>query len=180
MPAPTRANAATSALVVPAPTRAGAATSALVVPAPTRANAATSSPWTRPFQIAGPFSRDVIPARIAFSSSGEATIAFGVFDEDFPSVSEARIVVRSPAGQLARGRRVPGADQVLDLAYDGPTLELLTGTSRTGHTCCATVRAVPFTHGGFGAGRTLATGLGGVTLGSLLALAGQRLLAAIG
>jgi hypothetical protein len=74
----------------------------------------------------------------------------------------------------------PGAEQVLSLAWRGRTLELLTGDSPAGQSCCSTAGVVPMTAGGrFGRPRTLVGGLGGATVGKLVVL-GRRMLAAIG
>ena len=35
-------------------------------------------------RLAGPYSLDVLPAQLAFSSSGQAAIGFGVQNEDAP------------------------------------------------------------------------------------------------
>jgi hypothetical protein len=135
--------------------------------------------WSRPFALAGPYAGDIAPAQVAFGPSGEATAAFALFDPDFPQRSEALVSVRAPNGKLARPRRVPNAQEVLALAYDGGALTLLTGTSASQFSCCGSARARTFGGGGFSRGRTLVRGLNGAALGALVALPGTRVLAAI-
>jgi hypothetical protein len=75
---------------------------------------------------------------------------------------------------------VPDAQLLLDLAYDGSGLSLLTGTSESGQACCSTVQTLSLLRDGrFGKASTLAGKLTGVTVGSLTSLAGNRLLATI-
>jgi hypothetical protein len=144
------------------------------------ASPASASSWGRPFRIAAPSSLDVIPAEIAFSTSGETAIAFGVQDADDPANSVALTAVRSASGREGSPRRVPGAQQILDLAFDGATLGMLVGTSPRGEPCCSSVQAVRSARdGALGSPRTLVGGLAGATLGRLVALPAGRLLAAI-
>jgi hypothetical protein len=125
-------------------------------------------------------SLDVLPAQIAFSPTDEAAVAFGLYDEDDPANSKALVVSRSPAGKLSGPRRVPAAKEVLDLAFTGSTLALLTGTSPARLGCCSSAQTVTLAAGAFGRPRTLIGGLAGATLGSMVALPGGRLLAAVG
>jgi hypothetical protein len=114
----------------------------------------------------------VLPARAAFSHNGQPAVAFGVEDANNPADSEA---FATPAARRTGPRAVPGAEEVLDLAFDGRRLELLTGAAPGGATCCASARVQPLT----GRSQTIVTGLSGAAAGRLLALPGGRLLAAI-
>jgi hypothetical protein len=144
--------------------------------------------WSSPFRLAPPATLDLLPSRIGFSSDGAAAVSFAVHDADNPSVSTAYVTLRSPAGRLSGPRRVAGAQEVLDLAWTPPparrpagtALELLTGTSPAGLSCCSSARLVRTRPGGgFGAPRTLIDGLTGATVARLLTLSDGRMLAAI-
>jgi hypothetical protein len=137
--------------------------------------------WGRPVRLSAPQSLDVVPAQIAFSPAGEAAIAFDVQDADDPSVSKAFVTVRSPSGVASGPRRISGALETLGIAFAGPTLELLTGSSPRGRPCCAVVRVVPSPSGQvrFGRATTIVRGLTGITDGSLETLTNGQLLAAI-
>ena len=76
-----------------------------------------------------PYSLDVLPAQLAFSSSGEAAIGFGVQNEDHPSTSQAYEMTRAPSGRTVKARPVASSRQALDLAYNGKDLSLLTGAA---------------------------------------------------
>ncbi len=134
------------------------------------ASPAGAAGWKHPFRIAGPVALDVVPVQLAFSAGGEAAIGYGVDDEDDPANSNAFAAKRSARGRLSGPRRIPGAQQVLALVYEGPTLELLTGTSPKTEPCCSSVSAVRTKDGGFGSRQTLLSGLAGATLGRLVAL----------
>jgi hypothetical protein len=140
---------------------------------------AAGAGWGTPFRLAQPQTTDLTPARIAFSPSGQAAVAFGTQDEDNPGVSAAFLAVRSPGGQLSAPRPIPGAEQVLDLAFSGPALELLTGTAASGLTCCDSVGVIPLSGSRFGPTRTLVSKLTGAALGRLAVLPQARLLAAV-
>jgi hypothetical protein len=136
--------------------------------------------WQRPFQFAAPGSLDTIPAQIGFSGAGAAAAAFGVQNVDDAALSDAFLTLRSAHGQVGAPARVPGAQQVLSLTFDGSSPELLTGTSPAGLPCCSAAQAIQVTSRGvFRRPRTLVSGLAGATLGQLLTLADGRLLAAI-
>ncbi len=137
--------------------------------------------WGRPVRLSAPQSLDVVPAQIAFSSGGEAAVAFDVQDEDDPSVSKPFVTIRSPSGATSGPRRISGALEALGIAFAGPTLELLTGSSPRGRACCAVVRVVgsPSGQAKFGRATTLVRGLTGITDGSLEPLTNGQLLAAI-
>jgi hypothetical protein len=143
------------------------------------ARAARAGGWSRPFTLAGPYRDDILPARIAFSPAGEAAVAFGVVNEDAPQVSAAFLTTRSPDGRLAKPRRVPRAQQILDLAYAGAALQLLAGNSSARFSCCSGARTVTFAGGRFGGARLLIGGLDGAALGNLVTLPAGRMLAAI-
>jgi hypothetical protein len=143
------------------------------------ATPAIASSWGRPFPLAAPSSLDVIPADIAFSTAGDAAVAFGAQDADHPASSSAFATVRSPRGRLTGPRRIAGAQQVLGLTFLGRNLELLVGSSRRGQSCCTSVQAVSSAgSGAFGRRRTLVGGLSGATIARVVDLPGG-LLAAI-
>jgi hypothetical protein len=138
-----------------------------------------SAGWSRPFRLASPASLDVIPAEIAFSPSGAAAVGFGIQDVDHPASSIAFATVRPSGGGIGRPRQVPGAQEILGLAYEGTALNLLIGTAPRRMSCCSSVQAVRSVRGGgFGRARTIVSGLAGATAARLVALPG-RLLAAI-
>jgi hypothetical protein len=145
-----------------------------VIAAPT-----ASAGWGRPFRFAQPFSLDVTAPRLAFSTSGTAAVAFGVVDVDNPSDSAAHAVWRSPGGTLFAMRRVPKAQEVLDLAFASNGLVMLTGDSPSEEACCSSagVARMPTAHS-FARSFTLLRGLAGATEGQLLSFSG-RLLAAV-
>ena len=74
------------------------------------------------------------------SARGDAAAAFSVQDEDNPAASTPVIAIRAAGGGVSPPFAVPGAQLVLDLAYDRSGLRLLTGTSESGRTCCSTVQ----------------------------------------
>jgi hypothetical protein len=143
------------------------------------APAAAAAGWGRPFRLAQPQTTDLTPARIAFSATGEAAVAFGTQAEDNPALSSAFVASRSPQGRLGAPRAVPAAKQVLDLAFDGAALELLTGTASAANTCCDSVGAVELKGGRFARTRTLVSKLTGATLGLLSGSPPAPLLAAV-
>lgn len=141
--------------------------------------AQASAGWTRAFRLAGPQPIDVSAPRVAIAASGTIAVAYSRYDEDAPANSQAYLAVRSSAGPSVGPLAVPGAQQVLDLAYSGSTLELLTGGAPRGQTCCSYARAVSVSGSHFGRSRTVVGGLAGFTLGRLIALGSGRLLAAV-
>jgi hypothetical protein len=141
--------------------------------------------WRQPRWLVGPQSDDLLPAQAAVSASSSA-VAFTVQDPDTPQDARAFITQGSPVGRAGAPRRVPGALAVLGLAYEGTTLELLTGSSPSGRGCCATVGALQVSGSRFGRPTTLVRGLTGTTDGALVPLAAGpsgkaagRLLAAV-
>lgn len=99
---------------------------------------------------------------------------------DSPELSNASVTLRSPGGAVDSPRRVPGAQQVLGLTFDGPALELLTATSPADLACCSQAAAVRVSpSGAFGRPHTLVSKLDGSSLGQLLTLADGQMVAAI-
>jgi hypothetical protein len=114
---------------------------------------------------------DVLPAQIAFSAGGAAAVGYAVQDEDNPAGSNAFATTRSARGRPSRSRQIRNAQQVLALAYDGRNLELLTGTSARGDSCCSSVNTLRSgAGGGFGPRQRLIGGLAGATVGRLVSL----------
>jgi len=87
------------------------------------------------------------------------------------------VISRSAAGRLGPLRTIPGAQEVLDEAFVGGSLELLTGSSPKGYTCCSSVKLVSSRGGSFAAAKTLVRGLTGATVGRLLSMPGNLMLA---
>jgi hypothetical protein len=99
---------------------------------------------------------------------------------DSPGLSSSVVTLRSPGGALGAPRQVPGAQQVLGLAFDGPSLELLTATSPQALACCSQAAAVRVSSGGaFARSHTLISDLDGNSLGQLVTLADGQMVAAI-
>jgi hypothetical protein len=142
------------------------------------APAAAAAGWGRPFQLAQPVALDVTGARIAFAPTGASTLSYTVENADAPETAQAFAVGRSAGGRVSRPQQVRGVQQILDLAYDGQSLELLAGTSERGQACCSTAEALGSTRGRFGSPRKLITGLAGPTQGRLVTLP-DRLVAAV-
>jgi hypothetical protein len=136
--------------------------------------------WGRPFQFAKPGALDHLGPELTFSSGGAAAAAFGIADIDAPGVSQAFLTTRSAQGAMSSPRAIAGAQQILALAYDGGSLELLTGSSPPGLDCCSSAQAVAIGAGGRpGAPRTVVGGLTGATDGRLLTLADGQMLAVV-
>jgi len=122
----------------------------------------------------------VLPSQIAFSSRGAVAVAYGVFNLDAPASSQAFVTVRNPSGVVGAPQPIPGAQQVLGLSYDGPSLELVTGSSPPSLACCSSAEAVSLApNGAFGPAGTLVGGLAGATLGRILTLGDGRMVAAV-
>ncbi|MDQ6820825.1 MAG: hypothetical protein M3076_10930 [Actinomycetota bacterium] len=139
---------------------------------------AQAAGWSHPFRFAGPFSGDVAAPAVAFSSSGQTAVAFALGDEDHPWVSQAITAVRSANGRMSR-MVLPSAKEVLALAFERSTLELLTGTSSPGQGCCTGAQAVSLSGGALSNRRTIVSGLFGVALGRLLTLPGSLITSAV-
>ena len=139
-----------------------------------------SASWSRPVRFGGPSSLDVSPAQIGLSPSGAAAIAFGLENAESPASASAFLTTMT-RGRIGKPRRVPGAQAILDLAYDGSALELLTGASPAGEACCSSAQTVRLSgKGAFSRPRTLVGGLTGPTVGRLVTVTGGGTLAAIG
>lgn len=160
---------------------AAAALSAVLLIAVVGAPAALAKPgWGRPFRLTDPYTTDLTPVALAMSPRGASAAAFSVQDEDHPAVSDPFIAIRAAGGSVSPAFGVPGAQLVLDLAYDASGLRLLIGTSESGNACCSTVKAVSLLRTGrFGRPSTIVGKLTGATLGSLTPLASGQLLATI-
>jgi hypothetical protein len=142
--------------------------------------AAAQARWSAPFQFAKPGTLDVVGPVLAVSGSGAAAAGFGLGDVDTPGVSQAYVTLRPGHGAPGEPVAIPGSQQVLAGAYDGGSLELLTGAAASGQTCCSAVQAVQVGAGGrLGWARTLVGGLTGATQGRLLTLKNGSMLAAV-
>lgn len=120
-------------------------------------------------RLAGPVEFDVTPLQAAFGPGGQAAVGFGFVDPDRPGGATASVALIPGAGKPARARRVPHARQVLDVAYLGGTLQILSGTSGGGLACCTRIQTLALGTRGFSAPHSLIQGLAGVSTGQLLA-----------
>jgi hypothetical protein len=142
--------------------------------------AAAEARWGRPVQLAPPGTLDVVAPQVAVASSGAAAAAFGIEDVDAPGSSQGYLSLRSAGGAAGRPLAVAGTSQILALAYDGGTLELLTGTAAAGESCCSSAQAIAVSAGGrAGKPRTLVGGLTGDAAGRLLTLSDGQMLATV-
>jgi hypothetical protein len=145
-------------------------------------SAAAQAKWGAPFEFAKPGTLDVVAPQWAISGSGAAAAAFGIQDVDTPGVSQGYVTLRAGGTGSAPGNpiAIPGAQQILAAAYDGGSLELLTGAGPAMQTCCSAAQAVKVGAGGQVArARTLVGGLTGATQGRLLTLKDGAMLAAV-
>lgn len=149
-----------------------AAAFALGAATPARAGAG----WAPPFRIAGPYSLDVLSPQLAFSSSGETAVGFGVHNEDHAITSQGFAAVSGKNGKLGGALRVPNAQEVLAVAYDGTDPVLLIGASQGSRPCCSSARLVRVVGGKLQGTRTVIQRLTGATDGQLVALGGGRML----
>lgn len=148
----------------------------LAAPAP----AAARVSWGRPFDLAPPGALDISGPALAISSTGVAAAGFSTQDVDTPGTEQAFLSRRAAGGGVAGPTPLAGAAEILSLAYDGRSLELLAGATPAGLTCCASAEAIPVGAGGsLGRPRTLVGGLTGDTLGHLVTLADGQMLAAV-
>lgn len=153
---------------------------ALAAAAAAVAPAAAQAGWGRPFALTPPGSLDLIPTQLAFSPRGAAAAGFGTEDVDTPGSAQAYVTIRAAGGALSSPFTVAGARQILALAYDASGLELLTGSSPGGMTCCSAAAFVRLSgQGSLERPRTLVSGLTGATQGRLLKLGNGALLAAV-
>jgi hypothetical protein len=142
--------------------------------------AAAQAKWGAPFEFAKPGTLDVVSPQLAISGSGAATAAFGIQDVDTPGVSQGYVNLRPAHGAPGTPIAVPGAQQILAEAYDGGSLELLTGAAPSTQTCCSSAQAVAVSaNGALARGRTLIGGLAGATQGRLLTFKNGAMLAAV-
>jgi hypothetical protein len=141
---------------------------------------ALAAGWGKPFQFQKPGTSDALAPQLAFAPGGASAAAFGTLQVDVPGSAQAQYTTRTRGGHVGSVRNVPGARRVLALTYDGPQLELLAGTSGKGQDCCSAVEAIRVGSGGAPQRpQRLVGGLSGFTQGSLVTLAGGRMLAAI-
>jgi hypothetical protein len=141
---------------------------------------ALAAGWGKPFQFQKPGTLDALAPQLAFAPGGASTAAFGTLQVDVPGSAQAQYATRTAGGRVGSVRNVPGARRVLALTYDGPQLELLAGTSGKRQDCCSAVEAIRVGSGGAPQRpHKIVGGLTGFTEGSLLTLAGGRMLAAI-
>jgi hypothetical protein len=143
-------------------------------------SAAAQAKWGEPFEFARPGTLDVVASQLAISGSGVAAAAFGIQDVDTPGVSQGYVTLRPAHAAPGNPIAIPGAQQILAAAYDGGSLELLTGAAPATQTCCSAAQAVKVGAGGQVArARTLVGGLTGATQGRLLTLRNGAMLAAV-
>ena len=143
------------------------------------AGAANAAGWGRPFRLTPPYTTDLTPVGVTVGRNAAAT-AFSTRDQDHPAVSRAFLAIRAAGGSVSPPFAVPGAQEVLDLAYDRTGLRLLTAGSETGKTCCSTIQTLSQLHNGrFGRASRLTGNLTGLTIGTLTTLPSGRLLATI-
>jgi hypothetical protein len=147
-----------------------AAVFALGAAAPARAG------WASPVRIAGPYSLDVLAPQLAFSSGGETAVGYGVQNEDHAIGSQGFAAVSGKNGKLSAALRVPDAQEVLAVAFDGTDPVLLIGASQGTRPCCSFARLVRISGGKLQRPRTVIRRLSGATDGQLVALGGGRML----
>jgi hypothetical protein len=158
----------------------GLAVAALALAPSLGLSAAAQAKWGAPFEFAKPGTLDVVAPQLAISGSGAAAAAFGIQDVDTPGVSQGYVSLRPAGAAPSNPIAIPGAQQVLAAAYDGGSLELLTGAAPATQTCCSAAQAVKVGAGGQVArARTLVGGLTGATQGRLLTLKNGAMLAAV-
>jgi hypothetical protein len=143
------------------------------------ASARAASGWAAPFRIAGPYSVDVLAPQVAFSSGGETAVGYGVQNEDHSIRSQGFAAVSGKTGTLGGPLRVPDAQTVLAVAFDGADPLLLTGASRGPRPCCSFARLVRISGGKLQGARTVIRRLTGATDGQLVALDGGRMLSVV-
>jgi hypothetical protein len=139
---------------------------------------AAAAGWGRPFRLIAPVPLDVFGTELAFAPSGAATVGYAVQNADNPLTAMAFTAGSSTTGKPISSRRIGGVQQILALAYLGPNLELLAGTSPRDEPCCSTAETISATSHGFGSPRRLLAGLSGAAVARLVTLPG-RLLAAV-
>jgi len=147
--------------------------------------------------ISAATSSDLLPPQLAFGPDGLASVGFGLIDEVDPARYAALVAPGNGlvTNAFARPLRLPGAEQLLGLAYlpvsarrskprrskqasrtgvtppQVPALELLSGTSPSDLSCCTAVEVRSLSAAGaLGPARTIIKGLDGPTSGQLLPL----------
>jgi hypothetical protein len=141
---------------------------------------AAAGAWSRPVQIAPPTSISVLGPQAAASVTGAAAVSFNEVNLDAQATASSFLALAPPHGSFSAAHAVPGAQEVLAVAYAGTALELLTASAPPGQPCCTTVQTIRRgPRGGFGRRQTLVTDVGGGTTGQLVPLAGGRTLAVI-
>jgi hypothetical protein len=144
-----------------------------------QAGAAGGAGWTRPVLISPPSTVSLIGPQAASSATGAAAASFNEVNLDAQAIAGAYVAVAPPHGSFSAARAVPGAQEILAIAYSGSVLELLTASGAPGQPCCTTVSVIRRSAGGFGHRQTLLTNVGGGTTGELVPLADGRTLAVI-
>ncbi len=143
-------------------------------------SAAASAGWTPPLRLAAPVALDVLPAQVAFSPNGATAVGYSLENMDDPAGASARVLQGRGGSHFGPSRGLAGQQQILDLAYGPSGLELLTGSSAAGLSCCGQVRAFgPARGGSVGRAQTLFSSLAGATRARLISLP-NRLLAVAG
>jgi hypothetical protein len=141
---------------------------------------AGASGWSRPAEVFPPTSLEIMGTQVASSPAGAAAVAFDQVNVDAQATAGAFVALAAPGGGFGPAQAVPGAQEVLALAYVGSTLELLTASAPAGQSCCTTVQVVRRgARSGFGRPQTLVDDAGGGTSGRLVALSDGRMLAVI-
>ncbi len=137
--------------------------------------------WASPVEIAAPSSIDVLGPQIASSQAGAAAVSFNEVNLDAQATAAAFLALASPDGGFGVARALaPPVQEILALAFSGSTLELLTAKAARGQPCCGTVQVTRrAANGTFSRPQTLVAGVGGGTIGRLVALANGRMLAVI-
>jgi hypothetical protein len=142
--------------------------------------AAAQAKWGAPFEFAKPGTLDVVAPQLAISGSGTAAAAFGIQDVDAPGVSQGYVTLRPANGAPGNPIAIPGSAQILAAAYDGGSLELLTGAASKTQACCSSAQAVRVSAGGrVDRARTLVGGLAGAAQGRLVTLRNGAMMAAV-
>ncbi len=140
---------------------------------------ASAAAWSRPVQLVAPFSLDLLAPQLAFSSSGVAAVGFAVQDGDDAADSTAYLAARGVTGGPVSLHRITGAKQVLALAYQKATADLLLGTAPSAQTCCSAVAFATRRAGGaVSAPHQLLGSLAGATTAQLVPVS-TRLLAVV-
>jgi hypothetical protein len=138
---------------------------------------AASAGWARPFRVSGPTQLDLLAPGVAVSADA-AAVAFRTGNAESPGLGSAFVALGPPGGRAASTRRVPSARQILDVAFVGAGLELLTATSSPGQACCTAVEVIRLAGGRFARPQTVVRGLRGAAEGRFVAL-GDALVAVI-